>query len=483
MNTITKGIQPERVLGFFEEISAIPRGSGNEKAIADYLEAFAKEHGFFVRRDVLHNVFIRKQASPGCEDRPALLLQGHTDIVCEKNADVEHDFLTDPLDLYVEEDWLAAHGTTLGSDNGIAVAYMLAALTEEDLRHPVLECLFTVQEEVGLCGAEAFDASVITAKHMLNLDCGPEGTATVSCAGGMCIEMEKELPQVPFTGEALKVMVCGLIGGHSGGDIHRYRGNSNKIMARLLYSLGEGISLISINGGSKHNAIPRECEALIAVPCGPCAAKKIENTAAVIKEELGEEDKGFTVSVAGVDAPATMGCAEATRKILGLLYVAPNGVLAMSHHIEGLVDASSNMGVVQTNENYIRVIFAPRASMESLNNDTETKLHLLGETFGFKTNTLSRYAGWPYSKTSPLRDTVAKIYQEMTEKEMEMRAIHGGLECGILKNKVPGLDVVALGPTATGAHSPEERLNLPSANRVWLFLKKVIERMAEQVSA
>jgi dipeptidase D len=295
----------------------------------------------------------------------------------------------------------------------------------------------------------------------------------------MCIEMKKILPQVFFSGTAIKIAVRGLIGGHSGGEIHLYRGNSNQIMARILYQLGEKVSLISINGGSKHNAIPRECVAVVAVQDVEAAKKSIKETAAAIKGELGKDDKDFNVRVEEVSSPTNMGAEKESWQAICLLYTAPNGVFSMSHDIEGLVDASSNMGVVVTEGNAMQITFAPRASRESFNDDTESKLHLLGCTFGFEVETSSRYYSWPYSEISPLRNMVSSIYKEMTGGDMELKATHGGLECGILMNKVPGLDVVALGATLEGAHSPAERLNLPSANRVWLFLREVIRRLAK----
>lgn len=476
---ITKGIEPAAVLGYFEAISAIPRGSGNEEGIANFLESFAKERGFFVVRDALHNVFIRKDASPGHEDAPALLLQGHTDIVCEKNADVAHDFLTDPIPLYVDGDWLTAKGTTLGSDNGIAVAYMLAALDDDALLHPTLECLFTTQEEVGLDGAQFFDASVVTAKTMVNLDCGPEGTSVVSCAGGMRIDMSLHLAQVPFGGNAMRLFVTGLVGGHSGGQIDKYLGNANRIMGRILSKVKD-VSIISMTGGSKDNAIPRECEAIVAAPDLKQAMDAVEEMTSIIKEELGSDDHDFSVSLEMVEAPKTMGSVADSKKVWQLLCVAPNGVIKMSHAISGLVDASSNMGVVVTEGDQITVSFSPRASRESLNDETEARLHILAEILGFTVKTRSRYPGWAFDEESRIREIVGEVYQEMTGEEMQTRAVHGGLECGILKSKIPGLDVVAIGPDAEGAHSPDERLNLPSANRTWLFLRNVITRMANE---
>ena len=477
MNTVTKGIAPEVVLGYFEEISAIPRGSGNEEGIANYLVDFAKKRDLFVVRDAMHNVFIRKSASAGSEAKPAVLLQGHSDIVCEKNAGVEHDFLTDPIDLYVDGDWLKARGTTLGADNGIAVAYMLAALDDKALKHPTMECLFTSMEEVGLDGAQFFDASVVTAKTMINLDCGPEGVAVVSCAGGMRIDMSLMLNQIPFAGEAIKISVTGLAGGHSGGLINQYLGNSNKIMARILSKLQEP-NIIHIEGGSKDNAIPRECFATIAVAHAAEAKKIIEKMAQIIATELGPDDSAFAVTVENAPVPKTMGDRKDSTKLWQLMCIAPNGVQAMSHDIEGLVDASLNMGVVVTDGATVTVSFSPRASMESMNDETRDRLTMLAEVMGFESVIRSRYPGWAYAKESPIRDLAMEVYKEMTGKEMTLKATHGGLECGILKSKIDGLDVVAIGPDATGAHSPDEQLNLPSANRVWLYLKELLAKLA-----
>ena len=478
MSNVLAGLAPARVWHYFEEISNIPRGSGNEKGIADYLEAFANEHGIAVTRDAMHNIFMRKPASAGCEATPALLLQGHTDIVCEKNADVVHDFLTDPIKLLVKDGWVTADGTTLGSDNGIAVAFMLAALEDDALVHPTLECLFTTQEEVGLDGAKAFDGSQVTATRMINLDCGGEGTTTVSCAGGMRIDLSRTLNSEPFAGAAIRIFVTGLAGGHSGGQINKYLGNSNKIMARVLADL-EYVNLISITGGSKDNAIPRECEAVVAVPCADCAKKSIARMEQTIRAELGPADKDFAIIVTDADAPAQMYTAEDTRKAYLLMNIADNGVIAMSHSIEGLVDASCNMGVVRMEEDRIIISFSPRASMESLNDDTHNRLEMLAEVMGFDFDCHSRYPGWAYAQVSPLRDLLCETYRDLTGKEMSIHAVHGGLECGILLSKVPGLDIVAIGPDAEGAHSPDERVNIASVERTWDFLKEVIARCAK----
>lgn len=477
MQKVTKGHEPQAVLGYFEEISAIPRGSGNEKGIADYLEAFGKEHGFYVYRDAMHNVFIRKPASPGCEDRPALLLQGHTDMVCEKNNSVQHDFEKDPIELQVVGDILRANGTTLGADNGIAVAYMLALLTDETVKHPTLECLFTVQEETGLDGAKAFDGKEITAKNMINIDAGPEGNAIVSCAGGMRIDMQKQLAQQPFTGQALTITLKGLMGGHSGAEIHQYRGNANRLMGRILAHM-DGVHVLSMNGGNKENAIPRECVATVAVADAAKAQAQIEAIAAVIKKELPGEDQGFTVEAQAAPAPQTMATADDTRALITMLCLVPNGVIAMSRQMEGLVECSSNLGIVETQGNAVHLAISPRSCTESMQDDTELRMQLLAQALGFTCTTRSRYPGWAYEKDSPLRTLLCEVYRELTGKEMQIAAVHGGLECGLIKSMVPELDIVAIGPDNKNAHTPDEQLNMKSTQRVWELLCTMVQRLA-----
>lgn len=478
MNIVTKGLEPARVLSYFEEISAIPRGSGNEKGIADYLEAFAKEHGLFCYRDEMHNVMIKKPASPGCEKAGAVLLQGHTDIVCEKNNDYVHDFEKDPLKLYIEGDYLKAEGTTLGADNGTAVCYMLAILEDNTLVHPALECLFTVQEETGLDGARNFDGSQISAKTMINMDAGPEGVATVSCAGGMRIDMKKSMQQVPFAGTALKLEVKGLMGGHSGAEINSNRANANAVMGRVLYNLPK-VNIVSLTGGSKDNAIPRECVAIIAVPDVLAAKQAVEKIEKEILAECTELDKAFQIEVSEADAPATMGDCACTKDVIGLLYLAPNGVLSMSPTMEGLVESSSNMGVVHTEGADIWVAFSPRSSVESRQDQTEQRLRILADAFGFEFHLRSRYPGWAYDPNSRVRDLAKSTYEEMFKKPFKIEAIHAGLECGLLKAKVPEMDIVAIGPDEHNGHTPDEEVSISSMNRVYQFVRALLEKLAK----
>lgn len=478
MNIVTKGLEPARVLSYFEEISAIPRGSGNEKGIADYLEAFAKEHGLSCYRDAIHNVFIKKPASPGRETAGAVLLQGHTDIVCEKNNDYEHDFEKDPLKLYIEGDYLKAEGTTLGADNGTAVAYMLALLEDDTLVHPALECLFTVQEETGLDGAREFDGSKISAKTMINMDAGPEGVATVSCAGGMRIDMKKKMMQVPFSGTALKLEVKGLMGGHSGVEINSSRANANAVMGRVLYNLPK-VNLISLTGGSKDNAIPRECVAMIAVPDAAAARAAAAKMETEILAECTELDKGFKIEISEAAAPQSMGDDACTKDVIGLLYLAPNGVLSMSPTMEGLVESSSNMGVVHTEGTDIWVAFSPRSSVESRQDQTEQRLKVLADAFGFEFHLRSRYPGWAYDPDSKVRDLAKSTYEELFKRPFKVEAVHAGLECGLIKAKVPDIDIVAIGPDEHNGHTPDEEVSISSMNRVYQFVRALIEKLAK----
>lgn len=477
MQNVTKGHAPQAVLGYFEQISAIPRGSGNEKGIADYLEAFGKAHGFYVYRDAMHNVLIRKPASEGSEGKPALMLQGHTDMVCEKNNSVSHDFETDPIELQVVGDVLRANGTTLGADNGIAVAYMLALLADETLRHPTLECLFTAQEETGLDGARAFDGRQITARQMINLDAGPEGCAIVSCAGGMRIDMQKRLAQQPFAGQALTIALTGLMGGHSGGEIHQYRGNANQLMGRMLAHLDD-VHLVEMQGGNKENAIPRECVATVAVADAQRATAQIQAVAEVIRAELPGEDQGFSVQVQAAPDRESMATADDTRALITLLCLVPNGVIAMSRQMEGLVESSSNLGIVRTQGDTVQLTLSPRACVESRQDDTELRMQLLAQALGFACTTHARYPGWAYEKESPLRMLLCEVYRELTGKGMQIAAVHGGLECGLIKSKVPEMDIVAIGPDCKNAHTPDEQLNMKSAQRVWQLLCTMVQRLS-----
>ena len=475
--------EPKAFFRFFQEISAVPRGSGNEKAVGDYLMEFARSRKLECTRDEVGNVLIRKPAFPSARVEDAVLIQGHMDMVCEKNVGIVHDFEKDPIKLVEKDGFLYAEGTTLGADDGVAVAYMLAILDDDNLLHPDLECLFTVQEETGLIGAERFDASPVRAKLMINLDSGPDDTLLVSCAGGMRTHLTKEFRAVPFWGEAIWISIRGLAGGHSGDDIDKCRGNAIKLMGRVLLNLTEetAICLSSIGGGGKDNAIPRECDAVIAAADSKAVKMVVEKLEAVIKKELGAKDSGFQLICESCEVPQQMMEEKSSKELITLLNLAPNGVLTMSPQMEDLVESSCNLGVIVTKGNQVILTFAPRSSVESLQDDTQLKLELLANTFGCTYSHDSRYPGWQYAPQSKLREIFAQCYHELCGGTMKMKAIHAGLECGLIKAKKPDLDIVSTGPIIYDFHTPNEHLDMASCMRLWKLLTKVLSRLAGKV--
>ena len=477
MQYIIEGYQPARLFRFFEEISAIPRGSRNEKAIADYLVEFAKSRGLEFYRDEMENVFIRMPGSAGREHEPAVLFQGHTDMVCEKNNDTVHNFETDPLKLAVKDGMLYAEGTTLGADDGIAVAIMLTILDGELASHPPIECLFTSQEEIGLHGADAFDCSLIGARQMINLDSESDNSAIVGCAGGVRHDMSLPLTRQPFAGEAMQIEVKGLMGGHSGENIHLGRANANKLMARILNRLlaEDNLRLCTCVGGSKDNAIPRECCALVSVRSAADAAAKVLALAEEIRGELVADDAGFTVTALPAAAPAVMLDADTTRRIVLPMTVAAVGVMAMNHNV-GMVEFSRNMGVVRLEENSqtLRLVFSSRSPKESQLTASIAELDALAALVGGSFQHHSRYPGWDYAPVSPLRDAYIAAYVGLYGEQPVIKSIHAGLECGLLKAKIPDLDIIAIGANLENIHSPAEKMDLRSCEKIWTIIAAIL---------
>lgn len=479
MEYIIKGREPKKLFEIFEEISAIPRGSGNEEKIAKYIEDFAKARGLFCVRDEVNNVFVRMSGSEGRESEEAVLLQGHTDMVCEKNSDTVHDFENDGIKLVLDGKWLRAKGTTLGADNGVAVALMLAILDGELESHPPIECLFTTSEEVGLDGAKAFDYSLVKAMGMINLDSEEEGVVTVSCAGGVRSDLSMKATRTAFSGKAYKVKISGLTGGHSGAEINCGRANANKLMGRILFELSKtsDISLSYIEGGSKDNAIPRECVSVISLN-----AEKEEETlnafrrvSDVIIAEANESDKNIKITMTECSEPALMFDKQSTKNAIAVMCIAANGVLAMSEEIDGLVEYSRNLGVVKTNENLIEFIFSSRSSVESRIDCSQSELDALALLTGCEIKHYSRYPGWKYEKISPLRDKYVSVAEKCFGKEPVVMAIHAGLECGIIKSHIHNMDMISIGPDMVGIHSPDEALDLDSFERFWKLVKELLK--------
>lgn len=477
------GYQPERLFHFFEDISAIPRGSSNEKAVSDYLVAFAKERGLWYHQDALHNVIIKKPASAGAEDKPAVMLQGHLDMVCEKLAGIDHDFEKDGIDLIVKDGVLTANGTTLGGDNGAAVALMLAVLDDDTLAHPALECVFTTQEETGLTGAAGLDKSLISARTMINLDSEEEGIATVSCAGGMRFTMTRPITRHTASGKLLTIDVSGLLGGHSGTDINKERQNGIILLARLINRVlhETGAQLASFAGGSKDNAIPREvCAVLVCSDADIEKAQSIaEAMAADFAAELVPFEPDFKCTISVKDGAAEVLSEADAKSFISAICLAPNGVRRRNLKQDGFVVTSLNLGVARMDDTTASLVFAPRSSVASLQNYTTDCLYLLAETFGFDCDIAGAYPGWSFAEESPIRDTFIASYRELFDADLKIEAIHAGLECGLFSDALPGLDAIAVGPTIRGCHTPDEYLPLDSFERFYSLLTDVLSRLAK----
>ena len=478
MGYVINGYEPKRVFEIFEDLSAIPRGSGNEKGAADYIDAFASRLGLFVLRDETGNVFVRKNASAGYEGVAPILLQGHMDMVCEKNADVEHDFEKDGLKLSVKDGCLWADGTTLGADNGIAVAYMLALLETD--AHPTLECLFTVEEETGLAGAKGFDCSVVTARRMINLDSEEEWQVTAGCAGGCRTDVVFEYEQVATKpgDKRVDIAIRGLSGGHSGAEIHLGKTNAIIAMGRLLSAAleVEKFNLVNIECNGKDNAIARECfSALVCVDADKLCAR-INAEFAEMKKELAECDNGMTVELTVSDANDT-NCIDAwsTADIISFLTTVKTGVLKMSNQISGLVEYSRNIGFVETTEDKVKMVLSSRSSLEGQIDLSCRELDTLARLVGADCAHRSRYPGWEYAPISPLRDAYISAFKKLYGTDMAVGVIHAGLECGLISSKTPGLDIISVGPNMHDIHSPDEHLELASTQRVWNVLLEVVK--------
>lgn len=479
MDFVIQGRKPASVFRFFEEISAIPRPSYHEEKIADYLVAFAKERGLACYRDQSNNVLIKKPATKGKEWILPILFQGHTDMVCEKNADVEHDFFKDPIKLFADGKMLRAKGTTLGADNGIAVAVMLAILDGELKAHPAVECLFTTAEEVGLDGADNFDYSRISARRLINLDSEALGRVTAGCAGGLCSDIILACKTKAFSGHAVRVTISGLMGGHSGENINSGRANANKLMGRLLAALyrEQSFGLVTLSGGSKDNAIPRECEAVLAVSDPDAALDCLTERAAEIANELSQDDKSFRMVCEDAEDAAIVMDEESTLRAISLLSAVQNGVISMSQQARGLVEFSRNLGVIRTEGDRITFVLSTRSSIESQLDASVAELDLFAKLLGASIRHHSRYPGWSYAKSSAIRDAYLAAYREIMGGEAAVDVIHAGLECGVIASKLPDMDMISVGPDMFDIHSPDEALDLESVEKFWEIIETLVKNL------
>lgn len=472
---VLAGYEPAALFAHFENISAIPRGSGNEAGVAAYLCDFAEKHGLEYHTDALHNVLIKKSATAGYESHPPVVLQGHTDMVCEKNEDVEHDFLRDGLRLRVDDGWLSAEGTTLGGDDGAAVAIMLALLEDDAIPHPALECVFTTQEETGMDGALGFDWSLVRGRTLINLDSEALDVATVSCAGGATGKIRFDSEPQPCGGKALRIFVTGLAGGHSGADIHLGRANSIITLCRILSETSEKtpIRIASLNGGSKSNAIPRECAAVIAVGDAETAEKAALEAADRIAAELTAADAEFRVEIGPAEADSAFSEAD-TKRLLAFTALTPNGVQTRSPAAPELVESSCSLGVVRTEGGSVTFTVMPRSSVDSRLDYLIMKINMLAETLGADCAFVDRHPGWAYAAESPIRDAYLETYKEYFGTEARAEAIHAGLECGIISQKLGGIDAVSVGPEMHDIHTPSERMNLQSFADAYALTVRVL---------
>ena len=462
-------LNPRRVFRYFEDICGIPHGSGDTRRISDYCVAFAESHGLWYRQDALNNVIIKKPATPGYEDHPAVILQGHLDMVCEKASDCPIDFTADGLDVDTDGEWVFAHGTTLGGDDGIAVAMALAVLESEDLPHPPLEVLFTVDEETGMYGAAGVDLSDLEGKMLLNIDSEEEGVLTVSCAGGARAELTLPIVYEPSSAPAWRVTVAGLQGGHSGVEIDKGRLNANVVMGEFLKTLD--CRIISVDGGLKDNAIPVYCAAHITTEEDVAAA-----AASFVSAHRVAGDPNLTITVEPVLADAEMD-ADSTRRVMDFLTTVPNGIQAMSGDIDGLVQTSLNLGILATEGDTLRASFAVRSSVNEEKTALLTRLNEVAASYGGNCTTHGHYPAWEYRKDSRLRDTMCAVWQAQTGSAPTVLAIHAGLECGLLCEKIAGLDAVSIGPDMQDIHTCRERLSVASVARVFDYVCAVLREL------
>lgn len=475
---VLERLEPKRVFGFFEELCAIPHGSGNTRAVGDWLMAFAARRGLEAHRDDLGNVIIIREAAPGYEQAPPVILQGHMDMVCEKAPDCGRDMAREGLDLAVEGDTVYARGTTLGGDDGIAVAMALAVLDGEDLPHPRVEAVFTVDEEIGLLGAAGLDVTPLRGRRMLNLDSEAEGVLTVSCAGGNVSRCLLPLTRKPFSGEAVTVTVSGLQGGHSGVEIHKGRGNANMLLGRVLWAIRQRteMRLLFVAGGQKDNAIPREASGVLLTADAGCVRAVCREMDAVLKNEYRVSDPGVSVRAAEGETGVPLD-GDSTDRAICMLTCLPDGVQAMSADIPGLVQTSLNLGILTTEEQTLQAVFCVRSSVASQKAMLTDRLRCLMARLGGSVEVFGDYPGWEYQAESPLRDLTAAVFTEQYGHPPKIEAIHAGVECGLLAGKLPGLDCVSLGPDLTEIHTCRERMHIASVQRTWKLITEILRRM------
>ena len=472
------------ILKWFEEISKIPRCSKNEDAICNWLANWAKDNNFVVENDRVNNVLIKVPGSPGYENSPPVIIQGHVDMVCEKTPDSDHDFSKDPIKLVYDGDWLTADRTTLGADNGIAIAMAMTMAVDKETPHPPLELLFTVDEETGLTGASALEPGFIKGRMLINIDSEDEGTFTVGCAGGINtnLSIPFELTGAPADYQLIKMTGGGMKGGHSGIDIDKEKANAIKIMAQTLHLIRQEVDIrfADISGGTAHNAIPRDIEAFIFAPATD--AEKVKTITAEAQEtfraELKNSDPDLHIKVEEsrekYDQAMTI---EDTRKIIDFITVLPHGVAVMSTDIENLVETSNNLARLRTENGQLKVLTSQRSSLVSRLNALTNRIEAVARLSGGEAQSGDGYPPWQPNMDSPLLAKSLKIYEKLFNKKPVVEVIHAGLECGIIGDKNPGMDMISLGPTLKFPHSPDEKILIPTIGMVWDFVAELLKEL------
>ncbi len=470
-------LDPKSVFKYFSQMSLIPRGSGNMKGIADYVEAFAKKRGLRSYRDAANNVVIYKDAAAGYEGAAPIILQGHLDIVCQKDADREIDFEREGLDIYADGEYVRARGTTLGADNGIAAAMILAILESTDLPHPALEAVFTTDEEIGMLGAMALDMSVLSAKKLINLDSEEDDVLTVSCAGGsdFCVKIPTGREKVSGTMVTLKLF--GLLGGHSGIEIDKGRVNADILAGRVLSHLKTDFDIVSVDGGNKDNAIPCAHNAVLCTAVPDVLTRELEEYLELVKKEISEREPNFDYEIClGETGEYAVFSKECKRDILHTLLLVPNGVIDMSASIKGLVETSLNLGVLDTREDEIRLGFALRSNKQSALVFIEERLAAFFAPIECEVETGGHYPPWEYKEDSELQKLFCECYKAQRGSEPKVEAIHAGLECGTFASKIEGIDCIAIGPTMFDVHTTGERLLISSVAQTYELLLDILKK-------
>jgi len=483
--SILANCKPHDVFKYFEIICGIPHGSWDEKSLSDYIFNWAKELGFEPIQDNLYNLIIKKPATPGYESAPAVIIQGHLDMVCEKNADVEFDFAKDPLNIYVDGDYVKANGTTLGADNGIAVAMAMALLADLRLKHPALEIVLTTVEEAGMDGAKNIDPALLKARRLINIDSEDEGVFLSSCAGGAKVTVNLDIVRENMqSGDylPLTIFIGGLRGGHSGMDIQKERGNSNKLLGRILDGIKTPYHIADIGGGSKDNAIPREAFADIFVEKNnkEKLIEEIKIIEKMLKTEHEAADPDLFIEVRSSASENSQIFSSSTKKqAVELLITIPYGVDHMSAVLPGLVETSNNLGVVKTEGNQVIYTCAVRSSKDSRKWALTRRIEAIAQALGAKAVTSSGYPGWAYSPDSELREIFKDVYKKKYGSDAQVLAIHAGVECGIFADKIPDIDMISFGPNMHDVHTPDERVSISSTSNCYEFLVDVLASMKQ----